>query len=89
MQVRFHGNFSTEETITNLIRVLHLFEDHYAIKNFCSVHLNLNLINDKGEFVELVDLSTSEILGVFDVYQSKPHKEQHLRLVVDNTKPSI
>ena len=48
----------------------------------------MNLVNEKGEEVELVDTVTSEVLGEFDV--QNPHRTQkaapNLKLVVDNTK---
>lgn len=96
MQILFHGDHSAEEAAESLLSILKLFKDRYSIDNYRSMNLNLTLLNEEGEDVELVDVGSSEVLGVFEVYKSGVEESNsilpneravpHLQLVVDNTK---
>lgn len=96
MQILFHGDHSAEEAAESLLSILKLFRDRYSIDNYRGMNLNVTLLNEEGEDVELVDIGSSEVLGVFEVYKSGvdesngaiPHDRgvPHLKLVVDNTK---
>ena len=93
MHIVFQGEQTTEEAAESLLSILKLFKDRYGISHFKEMRLNMTLQDDTGEDVELVDSTTSEVLGVFEVYQSgqeppeaKPEITPHLRLVVDNSK---
>lgn len=92
MQIMFHGNQSAEEAAESILSILKLFKERYGIHNYREMHLDLTLLDTEGEDVELIDASTSEVLGVFEVYKSgeyqhaKNDDHPNLRLVVDNTK---
>lgn len=92
MQIMFHGNQSAEEAAESILSILKLFKERYGIQNYREMHLNLTLMDTDGEDVELIDASTSEVLGVFEVYKSGEYRnaqnddQPNLRLVVDNTK---
>jgi len=93
MHIVFQGQQTTEEAAESLLSILKLFKDRYGISHFKEMRLNMTLQDDSGEDVELVDSSTSEVLGVFEVYKSgeppektKTQMPPHLRLVVDNSK---
>lgn len=92
MQIMFHGNQSAEEAAESLLSILKLFKERYGIGHYREMHLNLTLLDTEGHDVELVDASTSEVLGLFEVYKSGEIQQAHnderpmLRLVVDNTK---
>jgi hypothetical protein len=93
MQILFHGGQSSEEAADSVLSILKLFKERYGISNFRDVALNIVLVDENGDEVELVDGSTSEVLGIFEVYKSSnmpdadlPKGKGHLELVVDNTK---
>lgn len=93
MQIMFHGNQSAEEAAESILSILKLFKERYGIGNYREMNLNLTLLDTEGQDVELVDATTSEVLGVFEVYKSGEYQEAknddaqpNLRLVVDNTK---
>ena len=94
MHIVFQGEQSTEEAAESLLSILKLFKDRYGISQFREMRLNMTLQDETGEDVELVDSTTSEILGVFEVYKpgelppKKKSKKRapQLRLVVDNSK---
>lgn len=96
MQVKFHGQHTTEEAMENLVSILQLFKERYGVEDFRSIHLDLVLLNEQGEDMELIDGTTAEVLDILEVYKSQPvanmepessSKElAHLRLVVDNTR---
>ena len=94
MQVVFHGTHTAEEAAENLLSIIKLFRERYAISNYREICLDVTLRDENGDDVELVDASTSEVLGVFEVYKStdmenddeQDEEYSPLRLVVDNTK---
>lgn len=87
MDIKFKGEYNVQEAADSLAGILTLFQEHYGIDNFKDIKLEMNLLNDQGEEVELVDTVTSEVLGVFDVHKPQPKNEPKpsLKLVVDNT----
>ncbi|GAB4392358.1 MAG: hypothetical protein Tsb005_06030 [Gammaproteobacteria bacterium] len=90
MRIKFHGKHTTEEALANLISVFELFKEQYGVADFSAMTLKLNLLNEIGEPVELVDLNTSEILDVFEVYQAEVNGESathHLKSKADD-KPT-
>ena len=95
MQIYFHGHQSFEEAAESLLSIIKLFKERYAITNYRDIHLNITLVDEQGEDLELVDATTSEVLGVFEVhkneeFEAKPAPEKSpVRLVVDNTKQVI
>ena len=93
MKIKFHGNHSLEEAQESLSSVMQVLKDEYGIAHFRDMELTLILLNKEGEDVELLDVTTSEVLDVFDVFkmleeeeEEKPVKAANLKLVVDNTK---
>ncbi len=93
MQIIFQGNQTSEEAADSLLSILKLFKDKYGIHNFRQMNLDVVLLDEQGHDVELIDATTSEIYGVFEVYKSTvlaqdpAHKKKpRLQLVVDNTK---
>lgn len=94
MQIIFQGDHSSEEAAESLLSILKLFKDKYDIQNFREINLDLVLLDNQGHDVELVDASTAEVYGVFEVYKSSVLAEEaatndekpNLKLVVDNTK---
>ena len=91
MQIKFHGQQNTEEAMESIVSMFKLFEDRYGICDFRELNLDLVLMNHEGDDVELIDAGSSEVLDIFEVYQSdneiKPqYKKPELSLVVDNTK---
>jgi hypothetical protein len=92
MQIQFHGTHSAEEAAENLLSIIKLFKERYAIAQYREITLDMTLRDDNGDDVELVDAATSEVLGVFEVYKAgttqtaQTTQKSFLRLVVDNTK---
>ena len=94
MQVVFHGTHTAEEAAENLLSIIQLFRERYAISNYREICLWVTLRDENGDDVELVDANTSEVLGVFEVYKSTDMQDENgqdqeyspLRLVIDNTK---
>ena len=99
MRIMFHGSQSTEEAAESLLSILKLFKDRYGISQFREINLDVVLQDEEGEDVELIDASTSEILGIFEVFQNEsqykdmfpgeqPNRRRspNLKLVVDNSK---
>jgi|GEM_PF-1015042 len=70
MEIIFHGQHSGEEAADSLVSILRLFKDRYAIDSFAELTLNITLLDENGENIELVDATTSEVLGAFEVYQA-------------------
>lgn len=100
MKIMFHGSQSTEEAAESLLSILKLFKERYGINQFREMNLDLVLQDSDGEDVELIDARTSEILGIFEVFQNERQYNEmlqgdepiravapHLKLVVDNDKP--
>lgn len=71
MLIRFHGKLTPEEAIDNLIGAIELLKERYHVHDMDDMYLNLNLHNEKGEDVELVDLSTKEKLQVIEVFKTQ------------------
>ncbi len=93
MQIIFQGSQTSEEAADSMLSILKLFKDKYGIHNFRELHLNVTLLDEQGNDVELIDATTSEIYGVFEVYKSTvlaqepvSRKAPRLKLIVDNTK---
>lgn len=96
MKIKFYGPQGIEDAADNLASILNLFKQRYGISSFKNLELSLDLCDTDGQEVELVDATTSEILGTFEVYQSGEFRERftakndkhtaELKLVVDNTK---
>lgn len=90
MQIRFHGKQSAEEAAESLLSIFKMFQERYGIKHYREIYLDVTFLDTEGHDVELVDASTSEVLGVFEVYKSGEYErlsnEPPIRLVIDNTK---
>ncbi len=94
MQIYFHGHQTCEEATESMLSIIKLFKERYGITNYRDIHLDITLVDEQGEDVELVDASTSEVLGVFEVDKNEDFEAKQqaanepgpLRLVIDNTK---
>lgn len=92
MEIIFQGQQTVEDAAESLISILKLFKNRYGISDFRDMVLQLQLIDEDGDSVELVDESTEETFGIFEVYSNEHrpsppvNEQQYLQLVVDNTK---
>ncbi len=101
MEIIFQGEHNTEEAAESLLSILKMLRERYGISHFNDLSLQMNLMDEEGEALELIDMGSQEVLGVLEVYKNAGHydeiknsppglasKPSHIKLVVDNTKPS-
>jgi len=70
MKIKLKVQHSSAEVAASLLSLLKLFQERYEVDNFREIDLNLTLMNKEGEDVEIIDVSTSEVLDVFEVYKN-------------------
>ncbi|MBS0358420.1 MAG: hypothetical protein JSS53_04010 [Proteobacteria bacterium] len=89
MQIVFKGHHTTEEAAESMVGILKLFKERYGIQNFRQIFLDVTLLNQQGEDVELVDATTSEVLGVFEIQKSMPFDAPSFEKPKSKSKPAL
>lgn len=88
MEIIFHGRHDSKQATENLISIITMLRQRYAISLFREMHLSITLVDNQGVDVELIDTDTDQALRVMEVFQHtnstlKKKGRPDLKLVVN------